>query len=84
MFIEMSAGRRAQARTRSDLANEEQSVKHDRFRESDRENRLHQDRGRRARVAADRGRRAHADQAHADRRAKAREANVNAAAHLCQ
>jgi hypothetical protein len=84
MFIQMNAGRRAKARARSDLVNEKQGVEHDRFRESDCENRLHEDRCRRARVAADRGSRAHADQTHADGCAKGREANVNASAYLCQ
>jgi len=84
MFIEMNAGQRAQARTPGDLVHEEQSVEHDRFSKGDRENRLHQDRGRCAGIAADRGSRAHANQTHADRRAKSREADVNASAHICQ
>ena len=55
-----------------------------RFRERDRENRLHENRGRRAGVAADRGCRRHADQTHADGCAKRRETDVNAAGQFCQ
>ena len=63
---------------------EEERVEHDRFRERDRENRLHQNRSRRAGIAADRGSRAHADESDADGRAEGREADVNASGHFCQ
>jgi hypothetical protein len=66
------------------LSNEEQSVEHDRFREGDRKNRLHQNRGGRTGIATDGGGSAHADQSHANRRAEGGEADVNASANLCQ
>lgn len=44
----------------------EEGVKHDRLREGDRENRLHQNGGGRAGITTDRGGRSHADETHAN------------------
>lgn len=66
------------------LFNEEERVEHDRFRERDRENRLHENRRGGAGIATDGRGCAHADQTDTYGRAKSREAYVNASIDLCQ
>src|ERR1700738_608684 len=74
----ISLGKKADAFRRGRLLNQEQGVEHDRLRERDGQNRLHQDRCGCAGIAADGGRRAHADKSDADGRAKCCETHVKA------
>src|SRR5215217_5473023 len=66
------------------LLHEEQSVEHDRFRQSNRENRLHQNGSRRSWIAANRRSRAHTDQTDTDGRAECRQPHVNASGDFRQ
>jgi hypothetical protein len=71
-------------RSQKDLVNEEECVKDDRFREGDRQDRLHENRRRRARVTADGRSRAQTGKAYANAAAHGRKSYVNVATHLCQ
>src|ERR1700720_4003836 len=66
------------------LLHEEQSVEHDSFREGNGQDRLDQDFRRRAGIASHRLRSLHADEAHAEGRAKRRQTDVNVSAQFCQ
>jgi hypothetical protein len=66
------------------LVNKVERVEHNRFRQSDRENRVHEDRRESARVATDRRGHAKAGKTDADPNAHGGKTDVNASANFCQ
>ena len=66
------------------LVDQEKGVEDDRFRQGDRENRVHQNGREGSRIPPNRGRHSEAGQTNADADAHGREADVNASADFCQ
>jgi len=66
------------------LVNKVERVEHNRFRQSDRENRVHEDRRKSAGVATDRGGHAQTGETDADPNAHGGETDVNASRNFCQ
>ena len=66
------------------LVNKVERVEHNRFRQSDRENRVHEDRRKSAGVATDRGGHAKAGKTDSDPNAHGGKTDVNASANFCQ